>query len=40
MFFNIIVLSARRVAAKMGSVAFLDPEIFIEPDNFFFSFDD
>jgi hypothetical protein len=35
-----IFLSIKRVAAKIGSVAFLEPEIVIEPDSFFFSFDD
>ena len=30
------VLSVSNVAARIGNVAFLDPEMFIEPNNFFF----
>ena len=34
-----VVSSAKIVAAKIGNVAFLDPEIEIVPVRFFFSFD-
>ena len=39
-FLSVVLLLFKIVAAKIGRVAFLEPEIVIDPKSFFFSFDD